>query len=109
MANEQKTGPTPEVVAVRQHLIAHLGKPTEVVQLGSGGVSKRIEKIEVATFAPGGKDAPVVTVSCGISQVPLGGNRAMEGMFIVRPANDPRIIPSAYGLFGALAAHVDAG
>ncbi len=102
----QEAAITPDVGVVREHLIVHLGAPYEVAELRKNPVSgSPIEMLEIAYFAPGGMQAPVLFATCGLSQSLMENGRRMEGLFMVRPAPPkPQLV---YDLLSAFALYPD--
>ena len=98
---------TPDVGVVREHLIVHLGAPYEVAELRKNPVKgSPIEMLEIAYFAPGGMQAPVLFSTCGLSQSLMENGRRMEGLFMLRPAPaKPQLV---YDLLSAFALYPDA-
>lgn len=97
---------TPDVGVVREHLIVHLGAPYEVAELRRNPVKgSPIEMLEIAYFAPGGMQAPVLFSTCGLSQSLMENGRRMEGIFMMRPAPaKPQLV---YDLLSAFALYPD--
>lgn len=97
---------TPDVGVVREHLIVHLGAPYEVCELRRNPVTgSPIELLEIAYFAPGGMQAPVLFSTCGLSQSLMENGRRMEGLFMMRPA--PAKPQPVYDLLAAFALYPD--
>ncbi len=72
--------PSPAFLAVQNHLVSHLGPPTEVLELGSDA------KLMVAHFGPVGASAPEVLSTCGASRSALPDGRRVELLTLLRPA-----------------------
>ncbi len=98
----------PEILAVRQHLVSHLGAPADVVSIrGNPDPKARLQEIEVATFAPGGTDQPVVFATCGVSRIELADGRFVEGMTIVHRMPSKAHTEAIQRLLGSFALFVE--
>lgn len=95
---------SPEILAVRQHLVSHLGAPADVVAIrGNPDPDAVLQEIEVATFAPGGTDQPVVFATCGVSRVEMQDGRYVEAMIIVNRMPSAAHTEAIHKLLGSFA------
>lgn len=72
-----------------------------------GGVSPSLPSLEIAFFAPGGGDAPVLFATCGASQVVMKDGRRMEGIFMLRPRPTLEGAEAVARLLGSLALYAE--
>ncbi len=75
----------PTVLLVRKHLVEHLGPPQDVYEVsGSPLPGSPIAALNLAYFAPGGPEAPVVFATCGASQFRMNDGRRVEALVILQ-------------------------
>ncbi|MBI2377408.1 MAG: suppressor of fused domain protein [Deltaproteobacteria bacterium] len=96
--------PSPDVLVIREHLLRHLGPPADVLQLREGALPE-LPTLEVAFFAPGTSDSPVVFATCGASAIPMADNRRAEGLFMMRPRPTLEQAEVIVQLLGAFASY----
>lgn len=94
----------PTVLAVRKHLVEHLGPPEEVFELEASQVpNSPLATLNLAYFAPGGPEAPVVFATCGASLFRMKDGRRVEALIILAQRPPDAQLPAVRRLLGSFA------
>jgi hypothetical protein len=94
----------PELTAVRNHYIQHFGQPQDVLEL-SKSPEPRLDRLEVALFAPAGPSSAAVLATVGVSRAMTSDGRRVELLLIQRPMPAKELLDASARLLGKVALH----
>ena len=94
----------PTVIAVRQHLVEHLGPPLDVFEVhGSPDPGSPLSTFNVAFFAPDGADGPAIMATCGASLFRMKDGRRVEALVMLAPPPPPDRVDAVRRLLASFA------